>query len=147
MKKQDKKDPYEDIDERYSTKSQHLKLMIPCNLRMLCALLEVKPERLLTDFMWTVSYSYGDATDEQRAAAVDYFMKCGYGQNLYKREEIELMFQELKAQKLLVINDENAKNDHRERHYRWSHMYVQYWFRKWFYKVRRKAKLSVLKNY
>lgn len=147
MKKKDKKDPYKEIDERYGTQCRDFRLNVPSNLRMLCALLEVKPETLLRDFMWTVSYSYGKATNEQRTSAVDYFLKCGYGENLYKKKDIQIMFQELKAKKLLMINDENAKRDHRERHFRWSHMYAQYWFRKWFYKVRRKAKLSVLKDY
>uniref|UniRef100_F4C510 Abnormal GONad development family member (Gon-4) n=1 Tax=Sphingobacterium sp. (strain 21) TaxID=743722 RepID=F4C510_SPHS2 len=48
----DRYSKYADIDEMYSTKYSNIKLTIPSNLRMLCAIFEVKVEDLLYDFMW-----------------------------------------------------------------------------------------------
>lgn len=147
MAKHKHKDPYKEINEMFSTKSLKANLMVPSNLRVLCAILEVKPEKILHDFMWTLSVSYGESTPEQRAKALEYFLQCGYGQELYTKDDILQMFKELEAKRLLMVADRGPGNKFWERHIRWTHMYIEYWFEKWFYKVRKKGNLSVLKEY
>ena len=58
--KVDRYHKYADIDEMYSTKYRDIKLSIPSNLRMLCAILEIKVENLLYDLMWMLSYRWRD---------------------------------------------------------------------------------------
>ena len=144
-----KPDPYEEIHTDYSTKQREFKLLVPSNFRMLCALLETEPEKILTDFLWFVSHDNTEASGKQRSAAVEYFIINGYGQKIYDEKDIREMFKELEAIRCLSpeINDKDISWDQLTRHYSWNHMYIQYWFKKWFYKVRRKGKLSDIKNY
>ncbi|MEJ7779581.1 MAG: hypothetical protein WKF68_08315 [Daejeonella sp.] len=61
---------YEEMHEDYSTRNRKYNLSLPANFRMLCALIETRPEKILGDFMWNVSYMITKATEEQRQAAV-----------------------------------------------------------------------------
>ncbi len=71
---------YAEIDEMYGSKVRDLKLDIPSNLRMLCAILHVKVEKLLKDFMWMLSYSHhNSATSKQRKTAKKFILACKYG--------------------------------------------------------------------
>ncbi len=66
---------YAEIDEMYGSKVRDLKLDIPSNLRMLCAILHVKVEKLLNDFMWMLSYSHhNSATAKQRRLLINFFL-------------------------------------------------------------------------
>ena len=142
-----KPDPYEEIHADYSTKQREFKLLIPSNIRMLCALFETEPEKILTDFLWDVSYSFSQTSDEQRSAAVKYFILSGYGQKIYDEKDIREIFRDLKAIRCLTPDDTEMSTDQFTHHYSWRNMYVQYWFKKRFYKVRRIGKLSDIKNY
>jgi hypothetical protein len=148
-KNKHKYDKYEEIDKDYSTRTRDLNLSIPSNFRMLCALFEIKPAKILTDFMWTVSFMMTKATDQQRQAAVEYLIHCGYGIDLYSEDEIRQIFDELNAKRLLwpEINDEIITSEQRDLHYTWSHMYMQYWFEKWYWRVRKKGDTKNLKDY
>lgn len=147
MKKKPENDSHNEPDPRYSTKFRHFDLQVPANLRVLCALLEVTPERLLNDFMQAVSYSFSSATTEQSQAAVGYFLQREYGQHLYGPEQIRRMFRELEARQLLRIDNYPDHERYFDVHCRWSNMYIQYWFKKWFYRVQRRKSMKALEEY
>ena len=82
-------DPYKqyaEIGDIYTSRWRKLDLLIPSNFRMLCAILNVKPERVLKEFMWKLSYSVIDgATEKQRKAARKFFLESGFGQPAYTK--------------------------------------------------------------
>jgi DNA-binding Xre family transcriptional regulator len=139
---------YADIDEMYSTKQRDIKLLIPSNLRMLCAILEVKVEDLLYDFMWMLSYSAIEgATNKQRKAAKKFFLLCRYGQPQYSEKQIKQMFDELKAGRKIYDTIDGMEQDDMELFWRNNHMYWQHWFKRWFKKNTRQDDISVLEKY
>jgi len=151
MKKKYKKDryaKYDDIHEMYSTKIREMKLRVPSNFRMLCALLKIEPAKILEDFMWMLSYSSAnDATEKKRRAAKDFFFKCGYGRATHSKEDIRQMFAELKARKRLYDTAKGMSNDDMHLYWKSEHMYMQHWFRRWFYKTRTNEDISILEKY
>lgn len=139
---------YAEIDPMYSSKVRKIKLPIPSNLRMLCAILDVKVERLLNDFMWMLSYSDHDsATTKQRELAKKFFLVCKYGQPLYVKKQVTQMFDELEA--TLQINETKDGMDCQDMELFWknNHMYTQHWFKRWFEKNRRKGDISILNEH
>ena len=140
---------YEEIHEDYTTQQKNCNLSIPANFRMLCALFETSPEKILSDFMWNVSFMVSKGTDETRNAALKYFLVCGYGQNIYSEQEIRQIFQELDAKRLLWPDrdEKMISKKQRELHYMWSNMYVQFWFEKWYRKNRREKEENPLLKY
>lgn len=125
-----------------------LNLRTPSNLRMLCAILGVRVDEILEDFMWLVSYSAHDSADrKKRNAARKFFMVCGYGQPRYSEREINQMFDELKENRKLYETIDGMERDDRELFLRNRNMYVQYWFKRWFEKNNRKEDITVLDNY
>ena len=76
----DKYEKYTEIGEMYSSKWKKVDLLIPSKFRMLCAILGVKLEDVLRNFMWMVSYSVlRHATEKQRSAARKFFLSCKFG--------------------------------------------------------------------
>lgn len=139
---------YDDIDEMYSSKPRKVDLTIPSKFRMLCAILNVKAEIILSDFMWTMSYSYSnDATERKRKAAIKFFLICGYGQPNYTENDIREIFKELKAQRILYNTTKQMPQDDRELYWKNDHMYIQHWFKRWFYKTRTTDDVSILDQY
>ena len=108
---------------------------------------EVQAEDILNDFMASVSFSCGNATPAQRQAALEYFMECGYGSKRYSPEEIRQIFKELEAQRLLWPGLSEMNRDQFDRHAAWSYMYMEFWFEKWFYRVRSRAGIDSLDEY
>ena len=140
---------YEDIHEDFSTTTRELKLMVPSNFRMLCALFETSPSRILSDFMWTLSSMPDSGTDEQRKAALEYFMHRGYAQKYYPEEEVQLIFRELEAKRILWpgIHDNVITPEQRQLHCMWSNMFMQYWFEKWYGRYRKRGEEKPMKKY
>ncbi len=86
----DKYEKYAEINELYSSKRRKLELSVPGNFRMLCAILSIKPEDVLCDFMRMVSYSVADrATEKQRKAARKFFLTFRFGQPDYSEKDID----------------------------------------------------------
>lgn len=139
---------YADIDEMYSSKVREVRLMIPSNLRMLCAILDVEVENLLSDFMWMLSYSHhNSATLKQRKAAKKFFMACRYGQPLYSKKQIKTMFDELKAERKIYETIEGMEQEDKNLFWKNNHMYMQHWFKRWFERNRRPGNISELERY
>ena len=139
---------YAEIDEMYSSKVREIKLDIPSNLRMLCAILDVKVEKLLTDFMWMLSYSHhNSATPKQRKAANKFFINCKYGQPLYAKNQVKQMFDELKAEREIYETIDGMDHEDKKLFWKNNHMYKQHWFKRWFEKNRQMGDISVLQEY
>ncbi|MBL1408427.1 hypothetical protein [Sphingobacterium faecale] len=139
---------YADIDEMYSSKSREIKLLVPSNLRMLCAILDVKVEKILGDFMWMLSYSHhSSASNEQRKIGMKFFLSSKYGQPLYSKKQIKQMFQELKAELKIHETIDGMDHEHMQLFWKSNHMYTQHWFKRWFEKNRHKADITILNDY
>lgn len=139
---------YAEIDEMYSSKVREVKLDIPSNLRMLCAILDVEVENLLNDFMWMLSYSHhNSATIKQRKTAKKFFLACKYGQPLYTKNQIKKMFDELKAERKIYETIDGMDHEDKKLFWKNNHMYMQHWFKRWFEKNRRPGNISELEKY
>ena len=114
---------------------QDMRLTLPYQFLLLCKLLGLPPQKVLTNFMV-------DAGCERisppgvRVSAMDYFIRCGYGQDFYKPEDIRQMLWELEAISMLC-SDEGSVEQIRE-HARWRDHQHAYWYKKWHGKIRRK---------
>lgn len=134
MKKKTKEEAF------ISTHGEDMRLMIPANFSLLCNLFDIDKRKVLHDFLENVSLAITDKSDAQRKAAKEYFLECGYGQDYYSKEDIEQMFTELDAMRLVwpqfpprevdteLLDVSVAFRDKFQRH----------WYNKWFSKIRRK---------
>ncbi len=144
----DKYEKYAEIGEMYSSKWKKVDLLIPSNFRMLCAILGVKLEDVLRNFMWMVSYSVlKQATDKQRSAARKFFLSCKFGRPQYSKKQVNQMFSELKAIRKIYDTTDGMEEDDMELFWKNNHMYTEYWFKRWFEKNRRQDDISVLEKY
>lgn len=140
---------YAEIDEMYSSKVREVKLVIPSNLRMLCAILDVKVEKMLKDFMWMLSYSHhSSATTKQRKTAQKFILACKYGQSMYTKKQIKQMFDELKSKRRIYETIDGMDHEDKKLFWKNNHMYIQHWFKRWFNKRdRAKGDISTLNEY
>lgn len=139
---------YSEIDELHATKWKKLDLMVPANFRLLCAILDVKVEDVLHDFMWMLSYSsLKEATPRQRTAARKFFLLCGYGKANYSEKQVSKMFKELESIRRLCDTIDGMEAKDMELFWKNQHMYLQYWFKRWFKKNSRPDELTVLQKY
>ncbi|WP_425635850.1 hypothetical protein ACPUEN_10560 [Algoriphagus yeomjeoni] len=139
---------YAEIGDMYTSRWRKLDLLIPSNFRMLCAILNVKPERILIDFMWKLSYSViHGATEKQRKAGMKFFIACDFGQPAYAKEDIKKMFSELKSIRELTDTTQDMEDGNKELFWKNNHMYVEFWYKRWFEKNTRQDDLSVLEEY
>lgn len=78
--------------------------------------------------------SYANGT-EQKIAAKDYFMSCGYGLELYTDGEIEQIFDELDT--IATLWPKGGSPKLLNLHSKWRARYYKYWYKKWYWKFRR----------
>ena len=139
---------YEEIGEDYSSKHVKMGILVPSNLRLLCAILDVKLEDMLHDFMWMLSYSScKNASQKKRNAARKFFMLCHYGQARYSKKQINIMFDELQAVRKIYDTTDEMESEERGLFWKCNHMYTEYWYQRWFNKNSRPDNLAVLKEY
>lgn len=139
---------YSEIEELYSSKRRNLTLLVPSNFRMLCAILDARPEEVLHDFMWMVSYSPSErATEKQRKAAKNFFLSCPFGQHACSKREMNKMFNELRAVRTVSDTTQNMNVADKGLYWKNHHMYAQYWFRRWLKKIRDNEDVSILAGY
>ncbi|WP_162633163.1 hypothetical protein [Echinicola strongylocentroti] len=143
----DKYKKYTEIGNMYSSRWRKLDLFIPSNFRLLCAILKVKPEDILMDFMWMVCYGNKDATDKQAKSAQKYFLTAQFGQPSYSKKEIKKMFKELKAVRTLINTTDKMNEEDQELFWKNKHMYLEFWYKRWFEKNTRKEDFSVLEKF
>jgi hypothetical protein len=102
---------------------------MPANFIMLCKLLKVSEEKVLSDFMETFSNESYAMDHDQRNPLAAYVLKSGYGQEFYTRQEIEKLFSELEG--ISALWPEDAPTELLDAHIHWREKYMQYWFHKW----------------
>lgn len=111
---------------------QDFHFILPVQFLLLCRLLQVEPRKVLYQFMCNLAHeSYANGT-EQKIAAKDYFMSCGYGLELYTDHEIEEIFDEL--DNIAALWPEGAPAKLLNLHTGWMNKYYRYWYKKWFWK-------------
>ena|SRR5579863_2862389 len=119
-------------------RDQTLKFIFPWQFLFMCKLTGVTPDEVLDRFMNDLGQESWKRrqNDAVRQALVDYFVLCGYGQKWYTEAEIRQMFKELDAIGSLWPDNGGIKLIHR--HALWKEKYQNFWFKKWFRKLRRK---------
>lgn len=148
IKTVDNYEKYADIGEMYTSRWKKVDLSVPSNFRMLCAILDVRLEDVLRNFMWMVSYSaLKHATDKQRSAARKFFLLCKFGRPQYSKKQVNQMFSELKAIRKIYDTTDGMDKSDKELFWKNNHMYTEYWFKRWFEKNRRRDDISVLEKY
>jgi hypothetical protein len=114
-----------------------LRLRIPCDVVMMCNLMDIKPEHLLRDFLSCLAVENNERNPAKaKQACIDFFISYGYGSEYYSEEERRQMFTELQR-----INDlwfEEVPSKFIDLHANWRRKYWKQWFKKWYWKVRRK---------
>lgn len=114
-----------------------LRFTLPMQFLMLCRLMEVTPEQVLTDFMDNLGCGSWrrEGREKARESVTEYFIAHGYGQHYYGEEDIRLIFRELDA--IGMLWPVKGKMKLVDLHSRWRDEYYRYWYRKWFRKPRR----------
>lgn len=114
------------------------RFVLPYQFLLLCKLMDITPDQVLTDFMDNLSCSSWkrQGRDKAKERLIDYFVEHGYGQYRYTAEDIRAIFKELDAIGLLW--PEGAKMKLIDLHAEWRDKYHTYWFKKWFKKPRRR---------
>lgn len=114
------------------------RFVLPYQFLLLCRLMDITPDQVLTDFMDTLSCSSWkrEGRDRAKEKLIDNFFEHGYGQQHYTIEEIRSIFRELEAIGLLW--PEGAKSKMIDLHAKWRDKYHTFWFKKWFRKPKRR---------
>jgi hypothetical protein len=118
-------------------RDQTLRFFMPWPLVALCRIAEVAPDELLHNFMNDLAHDSWKrpADDAIRSLLSEYFILRGYGKEYYAEEDIRTMFKEMDAVGMLWPETNNGKLI--DRHARWRNKYQKFWFKKWYYKIRR----------
>ena len=98
--------------------------------------MEVEPHEVVRDFMCNIGMENYGLGEQQRLQAMEYFIGCGYGQDFYIEADLRKIMKEMEAISSLFPYD--GSHDFIDLHARWRDRYYNYWFQKWFKKVRRK---------
>lgn len=114
----------------------HYSSFAPLQFLYLCKLTEVHPNTILHDFVLNISMENRGLGEQQRSLAMEYFIKCGYGQQFYSEDEIRKFMREMEALSSLFPTD--CHPNFIDMHTAWREKYDHYWFEKWFYQVRRR---------
>ena len=109
---------------------QTLQLILPAQFVLLCKLVRVPPRRVLMHFMINTGREhYAGWDDRTRMYVMDYFIRCGYGQDHYSQDDLLQLFRELEAIAMLWPHEGDLAQ---MREYgQWRRKYRQYWFKKW----------------
>lgn len=114
------------------------KFILPYQFLLLCRLLNITPEQVITDFLNNLSCGTWkrEGRDKVKEHLLNYFMGHGYGQDIYTEEDIRQMFKEMDA--LGMLFPKNGKSKIIDVYAKWRKKHYNYWFKKWFSKPRRK---------
>jgi len=106
-------------------------LMLPYPLHLLCRLMKLDPEALISDFMDNLARVSWQQAEKQevRQLMTDYFLAQGYGRDRFSADNIQKIFRELDAmESLYPVDGDDAIL---QKHVEWRETYQQYWFTKW----------------
>ncbi|ANI90689.1 hypothetical protein A9P82_08460 [Arachidicoccus ginsenosidimutans] len=112
--------------------------MLPYSFLLIAKLVNVPPDDLVTDFMDNLSCGSWkrEGRDKAKEKLVDYFIAHGYGQDYYTEDDIRTMFKELDAIGVSWPDEGNSKMI--DLYAKWRNKHYNYWFKKWWRKIRRK---------
>jgi len=114
---------------------QDFNFIMPIQFLLICRLLQVEPHKVLYQFMCNLGQENYANGPEQKITAKDYFLSCGYGQELFTDAEIDQIFEELNN--ISSLWPKNGPMKLIDLHGKWRKRYYRYWFKKWFWKFRR----------
>ena len=112
---------------------------IPYQFLLLCKLMNVTPQDVVLRFMDTLdcgSWKREEISEKARQLIIDYFIECGYGKDFYTEEDRRKIFEEMNAVGIVFPRDGKTKLI--DLHSKWRDKYQNYWFKKWFRKIRRR---------
>ena len=115
----------------------HYSSFAPLQFVYLCKLTDVHPHTVIYDFMKNVAMKNRDMEEHQRFQAMEYFIKCGYGQQHYTEQEIRRIMKEMEA--LSSLFPDGCHTSFIDVHTAWRDKYHDYWFEKWYSKPRRQS--------
>jgi hypothetical protein len=122
----------------HGAKSEELRLRIPCQVIMLCQLMNICPDEILCGFLSCLAVEKNKKNPEvAKQAIIDFFIHYGFGKDYYSEEEIRKMFTELQRVNDLWP-DEPATSKFIDHHAYWRGKYWKHWFKKWHWKIRRR---------
>ncbi|WP_156522633.1 hypothetical protein [Arachidicoccus ginsenosidimutans] len=112
--------------------------ILPYSFLLIAKLVNVPPDDLVTDFMDNLSCGSWkrEGRDKAKEKLVDYFIAHGYGQDYYTEDDIRTMFKELDAIGVSWPDEGNSKMI--DLYAKWRNKHYNYWFKKWWRKIRRK---------
>jgi hypothetical protein len=115
-------------------RTQNLKFELPLQFLMICKLVNVSPEEIISDFMDNLAFGSWkrEGREKARQLIVDYFIAQGYGRDLYSPEDIKSLFAELDAMGLLFPKDGEPQII--DAYSSWRDNHRRYWFEKWYNK-------------
>lgn len=118
-------------------RNAEFKFFLPYQFLLLCKLMEVTPDQMLSDFMDNLSCGSWrrEGRDKAKELLVQYFIEHGYGQDHYTLDDIRTIFKEMDAIGLLF--PVNGKSKFIEFHAKWRDKYYNFWFKKWYKKPRK----------
>ncbi len=118
-------------------------LRLPCQVVMLCKLMNTTPGQLLQGFLSCLGVEKDEKNPETaKQSAVDFFVHYGVGKEYYSEDEIRKMFAELKRVCDLWPGEESATSKFIDQHAYWRGRYWKHWFKKWYWKIRRRKVVS-----
>jgi hypothetical protein len=114
------------------------RFILPYQFLLLCRLMDVPPQQVLTDFMDNLSCGSWKRAgrDQAKEHLINYFIAHGYGQHHYTEADIREIFKEMDAVGLLFPHNGSGKMV--DLYSNWRDKHQTYWFKKWFRKPRRK---------
>ncbi len=113
--------------ERY----QNIRPQFPDLFFLLCKLMDVTPEQVLTDFANNLVGTpwKREERSEARQKLVEYFISHGYGQKHYTPDEIRQIFREMEAMGRVFPTD--GDDDIIDAYTHFQSLHEQYFFEKW----------------
>jgi hypothetical protein len=118
-------------------KQARFKFLLPFQFLLLCKLMDITPDALLSDFMDNLSCGSWKREGREKAKEklIEYFIEHGYGRQYYSVSDIHSIFKEMDAIGMLFPKD--AEPELLDKHSEWRELYHAYWFDKWYYKFNR----------
>ena len=113
-------------------RTQTFKFELPLQFFMICKLVDIPPQEMLTDFMENLAFGSWkrEGREKARQLILEYFIAHGYGNEHFSADQIKNLFSELDAIALLFPKDGDPGLI--DTYSEWRDSHRQYWFDKWY---------------
>lgn len=138
---------YHEIDERYSSRSKKYSIFVHANIRYLCAILGLTPEKIIQEYLDNFAFGYkSDATKKQRDLANRFFLSSRTEKGDFDKKEIKQMLAELEINQAYFsrsfsLDIEGSESD---AFHAGHNIFNQKWVQWWFGKHQNHRKISLL---